>query len=212
MNARLGLAFVFLSLILMRSADLSAQSSWWVGIKAGPGSSKPSVSEDPPSSVTGVGNGVGPVIGAIVERRFSDMLSFDMEPTYVHKAFQLQRSTQIDQISIDYAEFSLLFRPSVRLERIGFFLVTGASLQLKLAEEYVLDPRALREGIELDDYFSSSDFGISFGGGIGYQVSSTASVILEWRTIVGITDISRYSFLTMRSREMRLMVGLIFRS
>jgi hypothetical protein len=161
---------------------------------------------------------VGTQAGLQVEYRFHSIFALQLEGNYISKGCK----TGIDENSggndiirnFDYINIPVLFKARFDdelglSEKRRIFLYAGPYYSSLLSATDHLDSKNVSEATKIEDVAESSDYGLSFGGGLSFVLNTGNEIFLDLRYDMGLTDIISTDN-SLRNKTIGLSVGYKF--
>jgi hypothetical protein len=167
------------------------------------------------------GSRTGPAVGGFVAFPIHRVLMFQPEFHYVPRGTEYSFSGIVSGYGLDvdgvvkaaYLEFPLLFRltPAVGSTVRPVFLF-GPSLGVNLTGTFEVSAGTVESSVEssVDVPMESVSFGLVLGGGIDVAVSRAASLLVEGRYTLGLTNLADDPDISLPGREFAVLAGMSF--
>jgi hypothetical protein len=130
---------------------------------------------------------------------FTPVNSFTIQPEilYVQKGTKYQQTggTGKNTVKVDYLEIPVLlkFTPELQTSKIAPTLFAGPFLGLRLSAKDKIEGAAvdsLNVETDMKDYTKSTEFGVTFGGGLGYKLAK-GELFLDARYDLGLSKVAK---------------------
>jgi len=194
---------------LLPAANVSAQVPVALGIRGGINFANASIEpEFSTSSRTGF------MIGGVVEVGLSGPIYLQIEPMYTQKGAELNLTlfgeTLTSTGKFDYLEIPVTLKAKFGTTELKPYIFAGPNLGFNLSAEAEVEVGGLSETTDVDEFTESIDFAIDFGGGIEFKVAPRTSLIADIRYALGLSDIDKDAVDSWKSRDVKILVGVMF--
>ena len=162
----------------------------------------------------------GLAFGIFTDIPFTPIMALRLDALYVQKGSQItvmetteaypEGTGQYLAIKdrIDYMSLSLTGKANVLKGPIGIYLMGGPRFDIKIGENFEYPSQFS------DSLYNSTVTGLVLGGGVETSIGPTASVLLEFRYDVDLTDAGEYSGietdLAIKNKGFLILAGLRF--
>lgn len=164
------------------------------------------------------GSRIGPAVGGFVAFPIHRLLMFQPEFHYVPRGTEYNFSGVVSGYGIldvdgvvkaAYLEFPLLFRlaPAAGSTVRPVFLF-GPSVGLNLTGTFEVAAGTIESSVDVP--MESVSFGLVLGGGIDVAVSRAASLLVEGRYTLGLTNLAEDPDISLPGREFAVLAGMSF--
>ncbi|MBA7607097.1 hypothetical protein ES703_14249 [subsurface metagenome] len=157
---------------------------------------------------------MGMVGGIFLELGLTDMLGVQIEVLYSSKGskgeFEFLGVEGDMAFNLSYIDIPILLKFKIPIEGpIEPELFIGPSLGYNLSSEIVVEAEGEKETEDLGDETKSIDFGLEFGGGVGYNLGG-GKIIIDARYVLGLTSISEYEDEEIKNTNISIRLGYAF--
>jgi hypothetical protein len=198
--------FCFFILTIFRSPELLSQIM--IGPKGGINQSILSIENQIPNTLNSYRAGI--ILGGIIEVRLSEILSMQVEPTYIQKGSLISFYNGIQQVDtkthLGYLQLPLFMKIRLPNHSVTPFAFIGPNIGILLSEktESNLTYPVFAE------YFKNTDYAIDAGVGFEYNISPLTILTMDVRYSLGIYNIDDTNIGAVRTRGIQLLVGVLF--
>ncbi len=129
-------------------------------------------------------------IGAVANVMINDMFSIQPELLLVQKGYKVGEGDDFAKLKMNYIEVLVLAKISFGSELVQGFVTAGPTVGYLMSGKtsYEFDGEGESEGLEFDDEDNRTEFGTSFGVGVGYRVGA-GMLNLDVRYGLGISSL-----------------------
>lgn len=161
------------------------------------------------------GRRTGLVTGIALEVGLFGPLSAQFEPQYVQKGYRLQDVYLGNDLTVvgklDYVELPMLLKGTWQIGRISAFGFAGPSIGVRSSAKVAEMFPDSTEISKVDYATKDFDLTIDVGGGLGYQVNPTTTVVGDVRYSHGLINVDNGERGDIyRSRDVKVMLGMMF--
>ena len=150
-------------------------------------------------------------IGGVVDIGLNRAVSFQVEPRYIQKGAKVKVKIggfgEINFIGkFDYFEIPLSLKVRFSENDITPYLFAGPVFSF-------LNSAKVESGGETQDVkdeTKSNEYSLDFGGGVAFRIATDVYLTADVRYSLGLTDIIKSNESNWKSRDIRLLVGLLF--
>lgn len=193
--------------VLIASSSAFAQLTWEVGVKGGLSISDLTGDDADSTGVTDMRMGF--VGGAFVTAHINDDFAVRVEGLFVQKGTTCDEGGIDEKLKLDYIEIPVLavikLPATEKVEVNGF---AGPTIGLKMTSEYTEEGEGIDYTEDLDDYIKGTDFGLTVGAGMAYDLGSV-KILFDGRWVYGLTTIDdTEDELTIKNSCFEFMAGV----
>lgn len=153
----------------------------------------------------------GFVIGAVVNYKLNNILSFQLEPRYIQKGEKTEFADLAwkNDILNEYLELPLLFEVQYPDYSIKPFVLAGINYGVLLNNKVisVLDGNESTFNTKTD--YNKTDFALDLGGGVKYELLPGINLVLSGRYSIGISDITKLGG-SVNTRGVQALAGVLY--
>jgi len=205
-------AFIIVLIIVVFIDKQEMYSQILIGPKVGLNLGKLSI-ENQTSSATN-GYRIGFIFGGAFEARLSDILSIQVEPTYIQKGSLISFYNGFYQVEtkyrFGYIQVPLLMKVRLKGESVVPYFLMGTSVGFLLSAKAVSN-FALPTSFEYDEKanYQSNDITIDVGAGCEINTSSTLILVADVRYSFGVYDIHKAPGGAVKTRGIQILIGTL---
>jgi opacity protein-like surface antigen len=212
-------ACLVLALTVLFASQGMAQMEFGVGPVVGLNFANVSFSPDNTYGA-GISQGgrTGIMFGAQAELGFARMFYVVIEPMYIGKGYGFTAPQGTSTVAVNELEFPVLFKVKFIKGVIRPYAFVGPNIGLVLSatQSFSVTGQTIPDN-DLKARTSSIDFGLEFGGGAEYNVTSKMGITLDVRYALGLTNMSNppatqanATTQTAKSLGFQILAGVMF--
>lgn len=123
-------------------------------------------------------------VGAIAKFGLADALKLRLELNYATYGYKFEFADEETTTNLNHLDIPILFEYNLRLgDALGAYVNAGPQIG------YALSGSDDDEDIDFDEY-NRLDFGLAFGGGVGFGVAGDNMLYLEIRYFLGLANLN----------------------
>lgn len=214
-------------LLMFFSSTTFAQLPFKLGVRAGLNLANLSFDPDLPSGVDKSSH-TGFKFGAMAELGFIPMFAIQIEPMYVQGGAELSGPLFNDGFQLvngkityklSYLEIPILLKLKIPTPGgIRPYVFAGPNIGILLSSNETDEPNGYQSSdMDFKDYTSSTNFGIDFGAGVGFDIAPLITLLIDGRYSLGLTNVLNdkgkqllNSDQTVKNRGIQIVAGLMF--
>jgi hypothetical protein len=167
-----------------------------IGVRAGVNIATFSSSSRYFSPGTELSSYLGPAVGGILEMDFSGPLFFRIEPMYIQKG-----------VSTSYTYLGTETKRGFKLDFVQAPMLVGLQVPLGGVIPYIFVGPNL--GVMLTEGYNRTDFAIDAGLGLGFEISTAVTLLLDVRYSTGLTNLGTEGAI-IETRGLQPLLGATF--
>ncbi|MBN2031224.1 PorT family protein [bacterium] len=184
---RINRLLIALCMVLLISVGVYAQNSK-IGVIGGVNIANVSIDADSvtTSSITGLG------IGGVLDLALSENVSICLEPMYLQKGTKQDMQEEITtinvQMKVNYIEIPILLKILLGSGNAKPYIMAGPTIGFVMSANMEVSFLGMTAEGDIKDLMESLDYGVSFGGGIGFAMGNN-TFFVEARYTMGLADV-----------------------
>jgi hypothetical protein len=181
------LAILFVSLLFVLAVNTGTFAQLKFGAKAGL-----NIANIGGDDADNTDSKIGLVLGGLMSYQFSDMFAVQPEVLYTMKGATDEGGGTEYTLSLNYIEIPVLLKFLIPIQGSGSIvpaIYAGPSIAFNVSAESESESQGRTTTTDLDDWVSSVDFGLAFGGSIAFDIGSANQIGADVRYTLGLSSV-----------------------
>jgi len=153
-------------------------------------------------------------VGAIVEIEASENFSVAAEPMYIQKGVELAGGGVKVILKPSFFEIPVLLKARFGAGSVKPYFFAGPTIGFTTSSKIAVETGGLSVEVDAKDSTSSTDFGLTFGGGAEFGLNESVAIVADVRYGLGLSDLHKAPLLIpakINSNGVQILIGVLFR-